>query len=189
MTGFPVRSRRSGRRGLAVAGLLAVLLVAACGSSSDVTPAAYVKSMCTALGNWKNTIQSAGVALQSSGASSASRPVAKADYQRFVSALVTATQRAAGELHSAGAPAVSGGKQLANRLNRAFDTATQRLTQAESRAKTIRTDSASSFQLGASNVTTEIKSALQAIAGVAPGQDSQLRKAAAKEPACQILQG
>jgi hypothetical protein len=183
------RSPRHGRRSLAVTWLLAVLLLAACGGSSQVKPAVYVKSMCTALGNWKNTIQSAGVALQSSGAATASRPVAKADYQRFVSSLVTATERAAGQLHSAGAPAVSGGDQLANRLARAFDTATRRLAQAQTQAKAIRTDSASSFQLGASNVTTEIKSALQAIASVSPGQDAQLRKAAAKEPACQVLQG
>jgi hypothetical protein len=166
-----------------------VLLLAGCGSSSQVKPAAYVKSMCTALGNWKNTIQSAGVALQSSGAASASRPVAKADYQRFVSALVTATRRAASDLNSAGTPDVAGGKQLAGRLTEAFAAATRRLTQAETQAKSIRTDSASTFQLGASAVTTEIKSALEAIAAVAPSRSSQLRQAAAKEPACQVLQG
>ena len=176
-------------RGLALLALLAVGVLAGCGGSSDVKPGAYVKSMCTALGNWKNTIQSAGVALQSSGAASAARPVAKADYQRFVNSLVTATQTAASDLHAAGTPAVSGGKQLAARLNQAFDTATQRLTKAQSQAKTIRTGSVTSFQLGASSVTGEIRSALQAIAGVAPGQSSQLRQAAAKEPACQALQG
>jgi hypothetical protein len=144
--------------------------------------------MCAALGRWKNTIQSAGVALQSSGAASASRPVAKLDYQRFVGALVTATRRASGDLHSAGVPAVSGGQQLADHLTGAFDTATQRLARAETQAKAIRTDTASTFQLGASAVTTEIKSALQTIAAVAPGRSGQLRQAAAREPACQVLQ-
>jgi hypothetical protein len=177
-----------GARRLVAVGLLAATLLAGCGGSSDVKPTVYVKSMCTALGNWKNTIQSAGVALQSSGAANASRPVAKADYQRFVGALVTATRRAAASLHSAGVPAVSGGKQLANRLSNAFDTATKRLTQAESQAKSISTDSTTSFQLGASSVTSEIKSALEAIAAVAPGKSAQLRQAAAKDPTCRALQ-
>ena len=176
-------------RHCALVAVLASLLLAGCGgSSSQVKPAAYVKSMCTALGNWKNTIQSAGVALQSSGAANASRPVAKADYQRFVSALVTATRRAASSLHSAGVPGVSGGQQLANHLTRAFDSATKRLTEAETRAKAIRTNTATTFQLGASSVTSEIKSALQTIAAVAPGRSAQLRQAAAKEPTCRALQ-
>jgi hypothetical protein len=168
---------------------LAVLLLAGCGGSSQVKPSAYVKSMCTALGSWKNTIQSAGVALQSSGAATAARPVAKADYQKFVSSLVTATRQADSALKSAGVPGVSGGKQLANRLSRAFDTATRRLNQAETQAKAIKTDSATSFQLGATAVTTEIRAALGAIATVSPGRSAQLRQAAAKEPACQALQG
>ncbi|MBV8429656.1 MAG: hypothetical protein JO244_00720 [Solirubrobacterales bacterium] len=176
-------------RSFALTVVLAALLTSACGSSSSqqVKPAAYVKSMCTALGNWKDTIQSAGAALQSSGAANASRPVAKADYQKFVSSLVTATGQAADDLRAAGTPAVSGGQQLASHLAQAFDTATQRLVKAENQAKAISTDSASSFQLGASSVTTQIKSALQAIAAVAPGRSAQLRQAAAKQPACQVL--
>jgi hypothetical protein len=180
--------RRQGSRRLVLVGLVAIVVAGCGGGSSAVKPAVYVKSMCTALGNWKNTIQSAGVALQSSGAANASRPVAKADYQRFVSELVTATRHAAGELHSAGVPAVSGGQQLANRLSGAFDKATKKLTQAQSQAKSISTESTTSFQLGASSVTTEIKSALQAIAAVAPGQSPQLRQAAAKDRTCQALQ-
>jgi hypothetical protein len=182
-------TRRRAQLRLAALAALAALFLAACGGSTQVRPAAYVKSMCAALGNWKNTIQSAGTALQSSGAATAARPVAKADYQKFVSALVTATRRADDTLKSAGVPAVNGGKQISVRLNRAFDTASHRLDQAETQAKAIKTDSATSFQLGASAVTAEIRSALQAIAGVAPGQSAQLRRAAAKEPACQALQG
>lgn len=176
------------RRGV-LAAVLAAVLISGCGSSNQVKPAAYVKSMCTALGNWKNTIQSAGVALQSSGAASASRPVAKADYQRFVRSLVTATRRATGQLKAAGVPDVSGGRQLAIRLTTAFDQATRRLAKAQLQARAIKTDSASSFQLGASSVTAQIKSALQSIAAVAPGRSRQLRQAAAKEPSCQVLQG
>lgn len=176
-------------RRVVLAAVLAAVLISSCGGSSEVKPAVYVKSMCTALGNWKNTIQSAGVALQSSGAANASRSVAKADYERFVRSLVTATRRATEALKAAGTPNVSGGKQVASRLDRAFERATHRLSQAETQAKAISTDSASAFQLGASSVTAQIKSALQSIAAVAPGRSSQLRQAAAKQPACQVLQG
>ncbi len=175
-------------RPLALAAILAATLVAGCGGSSQVKPAAYVKSMCVALGNWRNTIQSAGVALQSSGAANASRPVAKADYERFVSSLVTATQRAATALHRAGTPAVTDGKGISTRLVQAFNAASTRLQQAEAQAKAISTTSATSFQTGARTVTTEIRSSLQAIAAVAPGRSAQLRKAAAQDPTCRALQ-
>lgn len=176
-------------RRVVLAAVLAAVLISACGSSNQVKPAAYVKSMCAALGNWKNTIQSAGVALQSSGAASSSRPVAKTDYERFVRSLVTATRRATGQLKAAGVPDVSGGRQLAIRLTSAFDQATRRLAKAQLQARAIKTDSAASFQSGARAVTTEIKSSLQSIAAVAPGSSPQLRQAAAKEPRCQVLQG
>jgi predicted small secreted protein len=180
--------KRSTVRSLAAV-VVAALVLAACGGSSGVTPAAYVKSMCTALGNWKTDVQSAGSKLQSSGAQSATRPVAKRDYQTFVSALVTATRRAANALHAAGEPSVGDGKRIASGLARAFDQATVKLAQAQSQAKSIPTGSASAFQLGASSVTTQIRSALQGIAGVAPSQSAPLRSAAAKDPACQVLRG
>jgi hypothetical protein len=169
--------------------LLVVLAIAGCGGSSGVTPTAYVHSMCAALGNWKTDIQKAGSTLQSSGAGSASRPVAKHDYQRFVSALLSATQRATGALKSAGKPSVSGGRQIADSLATAFDGASRRLAQANTQAGKISTTSASTFQLAASAVTTEIKDALQGIASVKPSQSQDLRTAASKDPTCKVLRG
>ena len=177
------------RAQLALAGLVLGLALAGCGGSSQVSPTAYVKSMCTALGNWRTTIQSAGVTLQSSGAASGPLPARKAAYQRFVNAMYTATNNAASALGSAGTPNLSGGEQAASRLRQAFHTATQRLGQAQAQAKRIRTDSTSTFQLGASAATAQIRSALQAISGAAPGTSPQLRQAAAREPACRALRG
>lgn len=170
---------------LAVA--LAAVAIAGCGGSSSVRPTAYVKSVCVALGNWRNTIQSAGVALQSSGATTASRPVAKEDYQRFVASLVTATRHAASALDGAGSPSVAGGQQIAARLTQAFDRATSGLERANNQVGRIPTDSTTDFQRGASAVSSEIKAALEQIAGVTPGENAQLRVAAAKEPSCQLL--
>jgi hypothetical protein len=168
---------------------LALTALAGCGGSSSVTPAEYVHGMCSALGNWKSDIQQAGSKLQSSGASNSSRAVAKRDYQQFVSALLTATQRAATALHSAGRPSVNGGRQIADQLANAFDGASHQLTRASAQASSISIASASAFQLGASSVTTQIRSALQGIASVKPSQSAELRAAAAKDPACQVLRG
>ncbi len=165
---------------------LVVLLIAGCGGSG-VKPTAYVKSVCTALGNWKNTIQSAAVALESSGASSASRAVAKQDYQKFVGSLVIATRRAASSLRAAGTPSVAHGSQIAGRLSSAFDRATRGLQKASRDIQAISTDNSGAFQAGFTSVSAEIKSALEKIAQVSPGQNQELRSAAAKEPSCKVL--
>lgn len=175
------------RRLLAAA--CAALVITGCGGSSTVTPATYVKSVCLALGNWTNTIQSARVALESAGAATASRQVAKVDYQRFLGSLVTATRRATTALRRAGVPAVNHGRQVADRLTRAFTQASQGLSRASLTAGAIRTDSTASFQSGAGVVSAQIKSALERIAQVQPGQNRQLRSAAASQPACQLLSG
>lgn len=185
---LPARRFGAGFRLLVVAALVAVA-IAGCGGSSGIKPAAYVRSMCSALGNWKTDVQNAGVQLQGSGATGASRDVAKRDYQRFVAALLTATRRAATALQSAGAPDVKNGKQIASSLSGAFTTASSRLAQANTQATKIPTTSATTFQLGASSVTAQIRSALQGIAGVSPSQSAPLRSAAAKEPSCQVLRG
>lgn len=175
------------RRATAIAGaMLATLALAGCGKSG-VKAGAYVKSVCVALESWRNTIQGAGVALESSGATSASRPVAKIDYQRFVSALVIATRRATKSIRAAGVPSVVGGRRVAGRLMRAFERATSGLAAASTEAAAIRTDSSTEFQLGASAVNSRIRAALEQIAAVSPGQNGALRRAAAKQPACRLL--
>lgn len=158
--------------------LLPLLLLAGCGGSSTVKPATYVKSVCQALGNWKNTIESAGTALQSSDPANAPRSAAKLDYVKFVRALSTATQKTSNDLHAAGVPDEKNGKQVAARLTRSFDSATRKLGQAEKQARAIRTDSVSTFQLTATAVSTQIRLALQTI-----------RSGVLRGPRCRVLQG
>jgi hypothetical protein len=179
--------RPAGRLRAAVAATGVALLIGGCGGSSTVTPAAYVKSVCLALGNWTNTIQSARVALESAGAATASRPVAKQDYQRFLASLLTDTRRATRALRAAGTPSVSGGGRIAGRLTGAFGRAAEALAKASADAGSIRTDTAADFQADANRISAEITSALEQIARVTPGQNTRLRRAAAKQPACQLL--
>jgi hypothetical protein len=165
----------------------ATAALAGCGGASGVAPAKYVHAMCGALAGWRSEITSAGAKLQSSGAANATRDVAKRDYQQFISSLLAATERAAGALKSAGKPSV--GTQLADRLANAFDGATHNLTRATAQAGAISTASVSTFQLGASSVTAQIRTALERIAAVKPSQNVALRTAAARDPACQVLRG
>jgi hypothetical protein len=168
--------------------VLGALLVGGCGSSSSgVTPAAYVKSVCTSLGTWSDAIKTAGTKLQAAATGTTSLSTGKQQYQTFVDALVTDTSHVSGELKSAGTPAVKDGKALAGQLVQAFTRAQAGLTQAAKRAAAIPTTSASGYQAALAGVTASIKQDLAGIASAHPEQDPQLRAAAAKDPACLAL--
>lgn len=185
------RSVLEPRRGRALASaLLAVVLVALAGcggSSKNVTPAKYVRSICRALGSWKSEVQSAGQKLQSSGAATAAPPTAKREYVQFVSALRSATQGTASALKNAGTPSVSNGKSIADGLSGAFSRGADGLVKAESQARAIPTSNATVFEAGASAVTTQIRNSLQGIASISPRNSTALRSAASHEPSCQAL--
>jgi hypothetical protein len=166
----------------------AALALAACGgSTSTVTPARYVRSICSALGVWKVHVQNAGKTLQSSGAAQASPPAAKTDYVQFVSALRSATRGAATALRHAGTPSVNGGTAIADGLSGAFSRGADGLVKAESQARAIPTANATVFEAAASAVTTQIRNALQGIASITPRNSAPLRTAASREPTCQAL--
>jgi hypothetical protein len=171
-----------------VLALAVIAALAGCGGSSpSVTPAKYVRSICSALGVWKAQVQNAGKKLQSSGAATASPPTAKTDYVDFVSALRSATQGAASALKQAGTPSVNGGKQIADGLTGAFSRGASGLVKAESQARAIPTTNATVFEAAASAVTTQIRNSLQGIASITPRNSAPLRTAANREPSCQAL--
>jgi len=171
-----------------VAALALIIALPGCGGASpSVTPAKYVRSICSALGVWKVQVQNAGKKLQASGAATASPPSAKTDYVQFVSALRTATQGATTALEHAGTPSVNGGKQIADGLSGAFSRGADGLVKAESQARAIPTRNATVFEAAASAVTTQIRNSLQGIASITPRNSAQLRTAATGEPTCQAL--
>jgi hypothetical protein len=174
------------------AALLAIVTLAGCGGSSGssgVPAKTYVTSICTTLGGWKAQVQSAGRALQSSGAATASPANAKAQYVGFVSSLLHATQQASAALKAAGTPAVKNGAVIASGLSGAFERGSQGLATALAHAQAIPTTSTSAFEAAATAVTSEIRSALANIAGVTPRSSPQLRAAALSDPSCRALAG
>jgi hypothetical protein len=164
------------------------LAVAGCGGSSHsgVSPAAYVRSVCTAATSWKNAIQSAGTKL-SSGVNTKSLTKAKAEYVAFVNSLVAATEQAESQLKSAGSPAVANGKQISGSLVKIFDEAKGTLGQAASQASALPTSSPRAFESSAGKVVTSIRSSLAGMSNVTPEKNAELHAAAAKDKTCQSL--
>lgn len=178
---------------LVAAGIAAAVLVlslAGCGSSSSsakVSPAAYVKSVCTAAGNWFGSAQTAGRRLQTTVHQSKSLANVKGAYIDFVDELLHATQRAEKQLKSAGTPSVTNGKNISSEVISAFNNARSGLKHAASQVRKTPTSSATAFEGAAGGVQRTVQRALQSMASLAPQKNPQLRAAALNEPSCRRL--
>jgi PBP1b-binding outer membrane lipoprotein LpoB len=164
----------------------ATVALAGCGGSGSVSPAAYVKSVCTAARDWKDAIQVAGARLQS-GVSTKSLSQAKAEYVAFVGALVNATGQAASQLKAAGTPSVSNGSRISGTLVRIFSDAKGSLSHAASEASALPTSSVSAFAGAAQGVRTTIANSLAAMGNITPERNAQLHSAAARDSTCRAL--
>jgi hypothetical protein len=163
-----------------------VVALCACGGSSGVPAASYVKSVCSAAATWKNAIITAGQKLEF-GLNSKSLAQTKANYVQFVRALETATGQAANQLAAAGTPSVSGGESIASTIVRIFNKAKTNLGHAASEAASIPTTSKSAFNAGATKVQNDVRNSLAQMSAVTPANNPRLRAAAANESTCRNL--
>ena len=113
-------------------GLLAVsLTLGACGggsSSSSVTPAAYVKSICQAVGPFEKDVQSRSSALNLGAIKNPAQ--GKTALQGFLTAVASDTDQAVSKLKAAGSPDVKNGKQISTAIVSAFTQLRGALSQA-----------------------------------------------------------
>ena len=103
-----------GRKAIAVLGALALTVaLAACGgsSSSGVSAAAYVKSICQAVGPFEKDVQTRSQAISNLG-SGATAAQGKKALQDFLAAVVADTDAAITKLKAAGTPNVNNGKTI-----------------------------------------------------------------------------
>ncbi len=170
----------------ALAICVSVAALAACGGSSEVSAASYVKSVCTTAATWRSSIVSAGAKLQSASTST-SLPETKSDLVAFVGTIETATGHAADRLASAGTPSVSGGKSVASTLVSTFTRAKSNLSRAESEARAIPTTDKTAFDAAANKVQTDVRNALAQMSSITPANNPQLRSAAANDSTCKSL--
>jgi hypothetical protein len=176
------------RRRAILAAVVIALALAGCGGPSGTDPNAYVKTVCTALTTWRDTVQAAGAALQAAATQGhISLTQGKQSYLTFVAALLRATTGAGTTLKAAGSPAVNGGKQVSTALVNAFGGAQKSLAGAASQASLIPTTNTGAYAVAAGNVTSAIRNALSSMTAVSPRQNPQLRAAADKQPACSAL--
>jgi hypothetical protein len=170
--------------------LVAVVALAltGCGGASGTDPNAYVRSVCTSLTSWRDSVQAAGSVLQSAAsAGHVSLQQGKQSYLRFVAALLRATTAAETSLKEAGVPAVTGGKGVSTALVNAFGGAQKALATAASQASLIPITNTAAYGTAAGAVTSAIRSALASMTAVSPRQNAQLRAAADKQPECSAL--
>jgi hypothetical protein len=174
---------------LALTCLALTLALFGCGgsSSSGVTAAAYVKSVCGTLAAWKTDVTGAAGKLQTASSAAKTLAAGKREYVVFVTSLVAATRRAAAGLQAAGVPNVTNGKQGATALSQAFAHASTSLAGTITQAQAIPTTSASAYQAAASGVSNQFKQSLNGLANASPKRNGQLRAAAVKDPTCKAL--
>jgi hypothetical protein len=154
------------------------------GGSSTVTPAAYVKSVCTALGPVVTALRSKQAAVTSATTPSE----AKSAFQDYVSTVSTSLGTAIPQVQAAGTPSVSNGSRIESAIVNAFTQLKTALGAAGSQIGSVPTDNAAAFQAGFQSIATNLKSST---AGIKPSlqglQSPELKSAATAEPACAAL--
>ncbi|MBV8954468.1 MAG: hypothetical protein JO153_06180 [Solirubrobacterales bacterium] len=181
--------------GRKIVGVLTALALAvalsACGgssSSSDVTPAAYVKSICQAIVPFEKNVQNRRSQLDLSSITSPAQ--GKQALQGFLAGVVGDAQKAVTQLKNAGTPKVNNGKKISDAIVGAFTQAQTALSQAKDKAASLPTGSAQAFKTGAQSLGTGILSSMNNI-GTSLGnlKSPELEQAAKKEPACNSVSG
>jgi hypothetical protein len=182
----------------AAAVLTAVLALAACGGSSSntnsttsiVSPAAYVHSVCKAVGPFETDVVKRSSALNLSNISSPAQ--GKTALQGFLTAISTDTKQALTQLKAAGTPNVKNGKQIASAISSAFAQLGTTMSSALQQAKSLPTNSAAQFKSGAQKLGSSVRSSMGKIGtNLQSGtlKSPELEKAAAKDSACKSLSG
>jgi hypothetical protein len=177
------------RKPLSAACAIAITIgLAACGgsSSSGPSPAAYVKSICNAIGPFEKTVQQRSSALNLSNIKSAAD--GKTALKTFLTQVASDTDQAVAKLKAAGIPDVSNGKQVSAAIVGAFTQLKSALDKAASQAGSLPTASPQAFQTAAQALGSSVQSSMSGIGGSLSNLKSpDLEAAAKKEPACQSL--
>ena len=168
-----------------IAAVATAIVVAGCGAKNEVSPAAYVKSVCTAVGPFEG----ATVRVDSAGRITNPKQ-GKTALQGFLSAAASDAGSAVSKIKSAGTPNVSNGKNISSGISGAFGQLQGVLQGAASQAGTLPTDSPGKFKTAAQSLGSRVRSSLSSIGASLTGlRNPDLEKAARKERSCQSLGG
>jgi hypothetical protein len=155
-------------------------------SSSSVSPAVYVKAICSAVGPFEKDVQARSSALDLSTIKSAQE--GKTALQGFLKAIAADSQTAVNRLKAAGDPDVDKGKQIQAAIVSAFTKLNSAMQQAAKSADQLPTNSPDAFRNAANALGTTVRNSMGGIGSSLNGLKSQaLEQAAAKEPSCQSI--
>jgi basic membrane lipoprotein Med (substrate-binding protein (PBP1-ABC) superfamily) len=178
------------RRTVAILAVLAITAAAlsGCGgsSSSGVTPAAYVKAICSAVGPFEKDVQARSSALNLSSIKSAQQ--GKTALQGFLKAIASDTDAAVSKLKAAGAPNVSNGPKIQSAIVSAFTQLDTAMQKAASSADSLPTASPEAFKTAATTLGNTVKTSMSGIGSSLNGlKSTALEKAAASDPTCKSI--
>mgnify|MGYP000262277650 CR=1 FL=1 len=174
--------------GAAVA--LAATGAASCGGDS-VSADEYVGSICTAMGDYIDTVVAGQASAQAALSGGTGDPAAaKEEVTSFLDEATTASEDAASEIEDAGTPDVENGEDIADAISSAFDGIAQTFADAQSAAEELPTDSEESFSAAAEEISTDLsESGDQITTGLeSVGESSELESAAESNTECQSVQ-
>jgi hypothetical protein len=159
----------------------------ATGSSKTVNAQTFTGSVCGALKTYLDDLQGFATSVTSAVTANSSPENGKAQLQKFVGDLLTATDTLINQIKSAGTPDVSGGGQVVSTLVAAFEQTKTGIEALKSDVDNLPTDVAG-FTAGAAQISTKMSDVFtSAGSGLDKINSTELQAAAATNSTCQSL--
>lgn len=171
----------------------AALVVTACGSDDggggggddQVSAGDFASSICTAFGDWQESIQGRQSGLEAGLGQDATPEEGKEALQTFLSEVNEDTDQLVEDVNAAGTPDAEQGEEIRDALVEAAEGAQTELQQAEDAVGELPTDSEQAFKTSADELGNNIREALGNVgSGIQEIDSEQLDKAFEEEPAC-----
>ncbi len=168
---------------------IAAAALAGCGGSgsSSISPATYVKAVCSALGPFEKDVQARSAALQNLPQSKTAAE-RKSILQGFFVAVVGDSNKAVSQLKAAGTPNVKNGGKIESAIVLVFTRFGTAAKAASTKADALPTTSLPAFQTAANALNSSFTTSMSGIgSGVSGLKSPELDAAEKKEPTCKAI--
>ena len=174
-------------KALAIA--IGAVALAACGASSPsgVSPASWVRSVCGAVGPFRQDVVSRSSTLDLATFKNAAQ--SKRALEQFLEAVQADATSALHKLRGAGTPSVANGKAIGAAVVDAFARVQGTMRGAVGQARALPTSSPAALRSAARALGLEVRSSLSSFPSLSSSalRSPQIDQAAGKEPACKSI--